>query len=125
MTALEEEFVEAIKEDVRWLGFDWGDRLHHASDYFEQLYDYAVELIHNGKAFVCDLTAEQVKQIIMDSSIAPTFRVNVPGEDEEAMLNRLCVTGGVANTYAAVQLAIQTQGRKRRAPERDADLARP
>ena len=120
----EEEFVEAIKSDVRWLGYEW-EKLRFASDYFEQLYDYAVELIQNGKAFVCDLTAEQVKEIIMDSSIAPTFRVNVPGEDEEAMLNRLCVTGGVANTYAAVQLAIQTPGRKRRAPERDADLARP
>jgi subtilisin family serine protease len=77
------------------------------------------------RSYFPDLTAEQVKQIIMDSSIAPAFRVNVPGEDEEAMLNRLCVTGGVANTYAAVQLAIQTQGRKRRAPERDADLVRP
>ncbi|MCB0635334.1 MAG: S8 family serine peptidase, partial [Lewinella sp.] len=77
------------------------------------------------RSYFPDLTAVQVKQIIMDSAIAPTFRVNVPGEDEEALLNRLCVTGGVANTYAAVQLAMQTQGRKRRAPERDSDLMRP
>jgi len=57
----EEEFVAAIEEDVRWLGYDWDD-LRFASDYFEQLYDYAVELIKAGKAFVCDLDAEQVRE---------------------------------------------------------------
>ena len=55
------EFVEAIKQDVRWLGFDWDDRLYYASDYFEQLYDYAVELIKKGKAYVCDLNAEEIR----------------------------------------------------------------
>ena len=57
----EEEFVEAIKEDVKWLGYAW-DELRFASDYFQQLYDYAVELITAGKAFVCDLTPEQVRE---------------------------------------------------------------
>ena len=57
----EEEFVEAIKEDVRWLGYEWAE-LRFASDYFEQLYGYAVELINAGKAFVCDLTPEQVRE---------------------------------------------------------------
>lgn len=56
------EFVEAIKADVRWLGFDWEDRLYFASDYFEQLYDYAVQLIRMGKAYVDDLTAEQIRE---------------------------------------------------------------
>ncbi len=56
------EYIEAIKADVRWLGFDWGDRLFFASDYFEQLYDFAVELINAGKAYVCDLTAEQIRE---------------------------------------------------------------
>ncbi len=56
------EYVEAIKEDVRWLGFDWGEHLYHASDYFEQLYEYAVELIRKGKAYVCDLSAEEIKK---------------------------------------------------------------
>jgi glutaminyl-tRNA synthetase len=56
------EYVEAIKEDVRWLGYDWGDRLYYASDYFEQLYNYAVELINGGKAYVCDLTAERIRE---------------------------------------------------------------
>jgi len=56
------EYVTAIMEDVRWLGFDWGDRLFYASDYFEQLYQYAVQLIKKGKAFVCDLSPEQVRQ---------------------------------------------------------------
>jgi glutaminyl-tRNA synthetase len=55
------EYVESIKTDVRWLGFDWDDRLYYASDYFEQLYHYAVELIEAGKAYVCDLTAEQIR----------------------------------------------------------------
>jgi glutaminyl-tRNA synthetase len=57
----EEEFVEAIKDDVRWLGFSWRD-LRFASDYFEQLFDYAVELIGAGKAYVCELTPEQVRE---------------------------------------------------------------
>ena len=56
------EYIEAIKEDVRWLGFDWGDRLYFASDYFEALYGFAVELITAGKAYVCDLDAEQTRE---------------------------------------------------------------
>ncbi len=58
----EAEYIEAIKTDVRWLGFDWGDRLYYASDYFEQMYQYAVELIKAGHAYVCDLSAEQIRQ---------------------------------------------------------------
>ena len=54
-------YVEAIKEDVRWLGFDWEDRLAHASDYFEQLHDYAVHLIETGKAYVDSLSAEEIR----------------------------------------------------------------
>ena len=56
------EFVRAIQDDVRWLGFDWGDRLFYASDYFDQLYSFAVELINNDKAYVCDLSAEETRQ---------------------------------------------------------------
>jgi glutaminyl-tRNA synthetase len=56
------EFVESIQKDVRWLGYDWGDRLFYASNYFEKLYDYAVELITAGKAYVCDLNAEEVRE---------------------------------------------------------------
>ena len=56
------EFVESIQADVRWLGFDWEDRLFYASDYFQQLYDFAVELIKAGKAYVCDLDAEQMRE---------------------------------------------------------------
>ena len=55
------EYVESIKEDVRWLGFDWGDRLYYASDYFEQLYEYAEQLIKLGKAYVCDLSTEEMR----------------------------------------------------------------
>lgn len=56
------EFVGAIKKDVQWLGYDWGDRLYFASDYFEQLYAFAVQLINSGKAYVCDLSAEQIRE---------------------------------------------------------------
>ncbi|HFD80392.1 MAG TPA: glutamine--tRNA ligase/YqeY domain fusion protein [Gammaproteobacteria bacterium] len=55
------EFVEAIQRDVHWLGYDWGDRLYYASDYFEQLYELACELIRRGKAYVCDLSPEQIR----------------------------------------------------------------
>ncbi|MHA1974251.1 MAG: glutamine--tRNA ligase/YqeY domain fusion protein [Candidatus Hodarchaeales archaeon] len=55
------EYVEAIKKDIRWLGADWDDRLFFASDYFEQLYEFAVELIKAGKAYVCDLSADEIK----------------------------------------------------------------
>jgi glutaminyl-tRNA synthetase len=58
----EVEYVESIIEDVRWLGFDWEDRLFYASDYFGQLCEWAVQLIKAGKAYVCDLTAEEVRQ---------------------------------------------------------------
>ena len=58
----ETEYVDSIQEDVRWLGFDWGDRLFYASDYFDQLYEWAVQLIKAGKAYVCDLTAEQIRE---------------------------------------------------------------
>ncbi len=57
----EMEYVEAIKEDVRWLGFDWEDRLFFASDYFEKLYEYALQLIQKGKAYVCDLSADEIR----------------------------------------------------------------
>jgi len=57
----EREYVEAIKRDVRWLGFDWEDREYYASDYFEALYTYAVQLIEKGKAYVCDLTADEMR----------------------------------------------------------------
>jgi len=58
----EVEYVESIIEDVRWLGFDWGDRLFYASDYFEQLYEYALRLIKRGKAYICDLSAEEIRK---------------------------------------------------------------
>jgi len=58
----EAEYVAAIKRDIRWLGFDWDDREFYASDYFEQLYEYAVQLIKKGKAYVCDLSIEEIKE---------------------------------------------------------------
>ena len=61
-TKEEVEYVESIKSDVKWLGFDWDDRLYFASDYFEQLYEYAVQLIKSGKAYVCSLNADEIRE---------------------------------------------------------------
>ncbi len=58
----EQEYIDAIQQDIRWLGFDWGDRLYYASDYFEQMYEYAVQLIRKGKAYVDSLSAEQISE---------------------------------------------------------------
>lgn len=61
-TKEEQEYIYSIKRDVRWLGFDWEDREYYASDYFEQLYDWAIQLIQAGKAYVCDLSADGIRE---------------------------------------------------------------
>jgi glutaminyl-tRNA synthetase len=61
-TKEETKYADAIVRDIRWLGFDWEDRLFHASDYFEQLYSWAVELIEAGKAYVDDLSADEIRE---------------------------------------------------------------
>ncbi len=61
-TKEEQEYIDSITEDVRWLGADWEDRLFHASDYFQQLYDWATQLIVQGQAYVCDLSADEVRE---------------------------------------------------------------
>ncbi|HOO44963.1 MAG TPA: glutamine--tRNA ligase/YqeY domain fusion protein [Deltaproteobacteria bacterium] len=58
----DQEYIDSILEDVRWLGFDWGDRLFYASDYFEKLYEFALQLIREGKAYVCDLSPEEIRE---------------------------------------------------------------
>jgi len=79
------EFVEAIKSDVRWLGFDWKERLYHASDYFEQLYGFAIELIDSGHAYVCDLNADEIRST-RGTLTAPG--VNSPFRDRSCDENR-------------------------------------
>jgi glutaminyl-tRNA synthetase len=56
------EYVESIIRDVKWLGFDWGDRLYYASGYYEKLYQYALQLIRKGLAYVCDLNADEIRE---------------------------------------------------------------
>lgn len=56
------EYVESIQEDVKWLGFDWGDRMFYASNYFDKIYEYALQLIKAGKAYVCDLSADEIRE---------------------------------------------------------------
>ena len=79
------EFVEAIKADVQWLGFDWKERLYHASDYFEQLYAFAVELIDSGDAYVCDLSADEIRNT---RGTLTTPGVNSPFRDRSRDENR-------------------------------------
>jgi glutaminyl-tRNA synthetase len=62
-TKEEQEYIDAIEDDVRWLGFDWGEHLYHASDYFEQLYEWAVHLVRAGKAYVDDLSADEIREL--------------------------------------------------------------
>ncbi|GAG14386.1 unnamed protein product, partial [marine sediment metagenome] len=61
-TKEEAEYVDSIKGDVRWLGFDWQDRLYYASDYFDKFYEYAIQLIKKGKAYVDDLNTEEIRE---------------------------------------------------------------
>ena len=77
-TKEEQEYVDSIREDVRWLGFDWEDRELYASDYFEQLYEWAEQLIQAGKAYVCDLTAEETAE----------YRGDLKGGKESPYRNR-------------------------------------
>src|ERR1700740_1044416 len=58
----EQEYVDSIMDNVRWLGFDWQTRLFYASDYFGQIYAWAQKLIRDGKAYVCDLTADEIRE---------------------------------------------------------------
>jgi glutaminyl-tRNA synthetase len=85
-TKEEVEYVESIEQDVRWLGFDWGDRLFYASDYFDRLYEFALQLIRDGKAYVDDLTAEQIREYrgtLKEPGRNSPFRDRPPAENLE------------------------------------------
>jgi glutaminyl-tRNA synthetase len=78
------EYVDSIMEDVRWLGFDWDDRLFYASDYFDQLYDWAVNMIQDGKAYVDDLNAEQISEYrgtVTRAGKESPYRTRTPDEN--------------------------------------------
>jgi glutaminyl-tRNA synthetase len=78
------EYVDSIMEDVHWLGFDWGDRLYYASDYFDQLYEWAVKIIKDGNAYVDDLTAEQISEYrgtVTRAGIESPFRTRTIDEN--------------------------------------------
>ncbi|MCP4897187.1 MAG: glutamine--tRNA ligase/YqeY domain fusion protein [bacterium] len=85
-TKEETEYIESIQEDVRWLGFDWGEHLHFASDYFEQLYEWAQHLIREGKAYVDDQSAEEIRETrgtLTEGGTASPYR----GRDAEESLD--------------------------------------
>jgi glutaminyl-tRNA synthetase len=87
----EVEYVESIKKDVKWLGFDWDDRCFYASDYFEKFYFYAIDLIKSGKAYICSLTAEEIKETrgnLTEPGINSPYR-NRSIEENLDLLNRM------------------------------------
>jgi len=82
----EQEYVDSIQKDVRWLGFDWDNRCFYASDYFDQLYEWAIQLIQEGKAYVCDLNAEEVRRYrgtLTEPGIPSPYRDRSVGENLE------------------------------------------
>jgi len=90
-TKEETEYVESIIEDVRWLSFDWGDRLYYASDYFDQLYEYALKLIKEGKAYVDSLDADQIREYrgtLTEPGRESPYR-NRPAEENLALFERM------------------------------------
>ncbi|MBI4690618.1 MAG: glutamine--tRNA ligase/YqeY domain fusion protein [Nitrospirae bacterium] len=90
-TKEEIEYVKSIKEDVKWLGFDWQDREFYASDYFEQMYRYAVELIKMGKAYVCDLSPDEIREYrgtLIESGKDSPYR-NRPVEENLDLFERM------------------------------------
>ena len=90
-TKEEVEYVDSIKEDVRWLGFDWNDRLYYASDYFEQLFDFAVQLIKSGKAYVDSLSADDIREYrgtLTEPGRESPYR-NRPVEENLALFQRM------------------------------------
>ena len=85
------EYVESQKEDIRWLGFDWEDREFYASDYFEQLYEYAVKLIKKGKAYVCDLSSDEIREYrgtLTEPGVDSPYR-NRPVEENLNLFERM------------------------------------
>ena len=98
------EFVEAIKEDIHWLGFDWGDRFYFGSDYFEKDYEYAVELIKKGLAYVCELTPEEFKERRGCSAGNATQKFRSPSFRKCSVLSR-----AVASTMAISSFSSRTR----------------
>jgi len=85
------EYVESIQSNVRWLGFDWANRLYHASDYFEQLYQYAEQLIEKGKAYVCELSLKEIREYrgtVTESGRNSPYR-DRPAEESLGLLRRM------------------------------------
>lgn len=104
------EYVEAIQNDVRWLGFDWGENYFHASDYFDKIYDYAIQLIKLGKAYVCYLTADEWKEYRgvpeVPGKASPTREMSVEKTLEEfAKMSRGEYEEGAAVLRAKVDMA--------------------
>lgn len=84
------EYVDAIKEDIKWLGYDWGDRFYYASDYFEDMYNGAIELIEKGLAYVCELTPEQMREMRGDlTTPARSPYRDRPKEESLALFKRM------------------------------------
>ena len=89
------EYVDAIQQDIHWLGFDWGDRFFYGSDYFEKDYEFAVELIKKGLAYVCDLTPEQFREFRGD--------IGKPAVTRSFTASAICTITGRATSGASIR----------------------
>ena len=87
------EFVESILADVKWLGADFGDRVFFASNYFDQMYEAAIKLIKKGKAYVCDLTADEIREIIGAESLGYMKLEDLQSMVGELPICRACLDG--------------------------------
>ena len=110
----EQEFVDSIQADIRWLGIDWGEHLYYASDYFEQLYDWAVVLVKRGKAFVCDLSAEELRSYF--GTLKEPGR-NSPHRDRSVAENLDLFARMRAGEFDAVEALITARTTARRGAE--------
>ena len=91
----ESKDVEAIRKDVSWLGFDWGENLYYTSSYFEQLYNYAEQLIKKGKAYVCSLSPEQMREYrgtLTEPGTESPYRTRSVEDDLSALSGNGCAT---------------------------------
>ena len=102
------EYVDAIKQDIHWLGFDWGDRFYYGSDYFEKDYEYAVELIKKGLAYVCELTPEQFKENRGDAQTPATSPYRDRPVEENLRLFEMMKNGEVEEGKMTLRAKIRS-----------------
>lgn len=109
-TKEDEEFVDAIKEDIHWLGYDWEDRFYYASDYFEDMYKGAEELIEKGLAYVCELTQEEMREMRGDLTTPARSPYRDRPKEESLDLFRRMRAGEFEDGKMTLRAGVPTEG---------------